>query len=151
MIIAKFCGIFNKLYSACMCWCGAFERKWEPSAVFAECYRAYSLTFERLFIIMLVWWNGRRVGLKIRCWWQHVGSSPTTGTKLDPVEPIRVWLGFSFYFFMCYYNDFKVRRFYAQPFSIVNLSYFFCLSRLAVVAQDSENINFIAKISKHLS
>lgn len=22
LIIAKFCGIFNKLYSACMCWCG---------------------------------------------------------------------------------------------------------------------------------
>ena len=31
--------------------------------------------------IMLAWWNGRRVGLKIRCWWQHVGSSPTASTK----------------------------------------------------------------------
>lgn len=30
---------------------------------------------------MLVWWNGRRVGLKIRCWRQHVGSSPTTSTN----------------------------------------------------------------------
>ena len=30
---------------------------------------------------MLVWWNGRRVGLKIRCRWLHVGSSPTTSTK----------------------------------------------------------------------
>ena len=32
---------------------------------------------------MLVWWNGRRVGLKIRCWWQRVGSSPTFGTMFQ--------------------------------------------------------------------
>ena len=30
---------------------------------------------------MLVWWNGRRVGLKIRCTRVHVGSSPTTSTN----------------------------------------------------------------------
>ena len=29
-----------------------------------------------------VWRNGRRDGLKIRCWRQRVGSSPTTGTML---------------------------------------------------------------------
>ena len=37
--------------------------------------------------IMLVWWNGRRVGLKIRCWRQHVGSSPTTSTNVPRVLP----------------------------------------------------------------
>ena len=31
---------------------------------------------------MPVWRNGRRDGLKIRCWQQRVGSSPTTGTML---------------------------------------------------------------------
>ena len=32
-------------------------------------------------IHVLVWWNGRRVGLKIRCTRVHVGSSPTTSTN----------------------------------------------------------------------
>ena len=36
---------------------------------------------------VLVWWNGRRVGLKIRCWRQHVGSSPTTSTNVPRVLP----------------------------------------------------------------
>lgn len=34
-----------------------------------------------------MWWNGRRVGLKIRCWRQHVGSSPTTSTNVPRVLP----------------------------------------------------------------
>ena len=32
-----------------------------------------------------VWRNGRRDGLKIRCWKQRVGSSPTTGTTTEHV------------------------------------------------------------------
>ena len=40
----------------------------------------------------------------------RAGSSPVIRTKLDPVEPIRFgWV----FLFVGYYNDFKVRRFYA--------------------------------------
>ena len=39
-----------------------------------------------------MWWNGRRVGLKIRCWWQRVGSSPTTSTKRAQVVVACVFL-----------------------------------------------------------
>jgi len=39
-----------------------------------------------------VCWNGRRGGLKIRCSRERVGSSPTTGTKVEmgSQEPILV-------------------------------------------------------------
>ena len=43
-----------------------------------------------------MWWNGRRVGLKIRCWRQHVGSSPTTSTNVPRVlleAFLFLWLG----------------------------------------------------------
>ncbi len=43
-----------------------------------------------------MWWNGRRVGLKIRCWRQHVGSSPTTSTNVPRFLPrlfLFLWLG----------------------------------------------------------
>ncbi len=40
---------------------------------------------------------GRRDGLKIRCWQQRVGSTPTTGTTGEsgssvPLDPIRTWV-----------------------------------------------------------
>ena len=74
LIIAKFCGIFNKLYSACMCWCGGISRKgssmaFASKACSAEGRRATRQVFVSIQqFFMLVWWNGRRVGLKIRCW-----------------------------------------------------------------------------------
>lgn len=46
---------------------------------------------------MLVWWNGRRVGLKIRCWRQHVGSSPTTSTtKKQPNLQVAFLFSYAF-------------------------------------------------------
>ena len=33
------------------------------------------------WVIAPEWWNGRRDGLKIRCWQQRAGSSPASGTK----------------------------------------------------------------------
>ena len=33
------------------------------------------------FFYMPEWWNGRHVGLKIRCLHGRVGSSPTSGIK----------------------------------------------------------------------
>ena len=45
---------------------------------------------------MPVWRNGRRDGLKIRCWQQRVGSSPTTGTIDRPYSTVLLW-GFDYY------------------------------------------------------
>ncbi len=32
------------------------------------------------------WWNGRRDGLKIRCWRQRAGSSPAFGTNIQKAQ-----------------------------------------------------------------
>ncbi len=53
-----------------------------------------------------VWRNGRRDGLKIRCWKQRVGSSPTTGTIFFNKNQSSVLLGFlcwlKFHFYINY-------------------------------------------------
>ena len=44
-----------------------------------------SIIIIKLSIETPKWWNGRRDGLKIHCWRQRVGSSPTFGTKTSRI------------------------------------------------------------------
>jgi hypothetical protein len=49
------------------------------------------------------WWNGRHDGLKIHCWQQHVGSSPTCGTIKKPhrkaIFPVRFFCFVTHFYF----------------------------------------------------
>ena len=56
-----------------------------------------SFTEDRIWQFTAKWWNGRHNGLKIRCWQQRVGSSPTFATifmkekikqLFDNIEPL---------------------------------------------------------------
>ncbi len=55
-----------------------------------------------------MWRNGRRDGLKIRCWQQRVGSSPTTGTK---TEIISIYFDVVFIFWENNFRDKKSNKF----------------------------------------
>ena len=58
----------------------------------------------KAFEITPKWWNGRRDGLKIHCWRQRVGSSPTFGTKTASL----ITCGF-FYVLSCIFLRFVVQ------------------------------------------
>ena len=68
LIIAKFCGIFNKLYSACMCWCGGISRK-DSSMAFASeacsakgrrATRRFFCKYSTIYYAGVVEWQTRR-------------------------------------------------------------------------------------------